>query len=155
MDHEPARPSGRQPYNWVVALRPVSQLLASKTISEALMTVGQIILQQLGGSKFIAMTGARAFIGLEDGLSFKLPSDSNFVREGINYIRIKLNVRDTYDIEFGKVRGLKYKQHSTHEDIYNDSLRDVISRVTGLALSLGTMNRQTARRSAAVGELVQ
>ncbi len=99
------------------------------------MTVREIILQQLGGGKFIAMTGARNFIGLEDGLSFKLPS--NFASDGINFIRVKLNVRDTYDVEFGKVRGLNYTQHSLHEDIYNDNLRDVISRVTGLSLSLG------------------
>jgi hypothetical protein len=99
------------------------------------MDVAKIILQQLGGGMFIAMTGAHTLIGREDGLSFKLPS--NFATDGINYIRITLNVRDTYDVEFGTTRGLKYAQHSVHQDIYFDVLQDLISRTTGLALSLG------------------
>ncbi|EIP9270516.1 hypothetical protein LT886_002400, partial [Salmonella enterica] len=47
------------------------------------------ILNQLGGNKFIAMTGAKNFVWLEKGgLIFKLPS--NFARNGINLVRIKL-----------------------------------------------------------------
>lgn len=117
------------------------------------MTVGQIILKQLGGSRFVAMTGARALMGMEDGLSFKLPS--NFATDGINYIRIKLNVRDTYDVEFGKTRGMKYTEISKQEGIYNDSLRDVISETTGLALSLGSMGREASQPAETEGELFQ
>ncbi len=101
------------------------------------MTVARIILDQLGGGMFLAMTGAHTLISREDGLSFKLPS--NFATDGINYIRITLNVMDTYDIEFGKTRRLKYTQHSLHKGIYFDGLQDLISRTTGLALSLGRL----------------
>ncbi len=52
------------------------------------MQVAQTILQQLGGRRFMAMTGARAMAAHKDGLSFKLPS--NFARHGINYVKITL-----------------------------------------------------------------
>ncbi|MEY5370762.1 hypothetical protein WI850_24050, partial [Salmonella enterica subsp. enterica serovar Corvallis] len=66
------------------------------------------ILNQLGGNKFIAMTGAKNFVWLEKGgLIFKLPS--NFARNGINLVRIKLEPSDTYNIEFLKSRGASLK----------------------------------------------
>jgi hypothetical protein len=120
---------------------------------EAFMTVGQVILKQLGGGKFMAMTGAHSLMGMDDGLSLKLPS--NFATGGINYIRIKLNVRDTYDVEFGKTRGMKYTQISSQEGVYNDNLRDVVSDTTGLALSLGNMGRPASRSTEIEGELFQ
>lgn len=115
------------------------------------MTVAETILQQLGGNKFVTMTGVRNLCSLENGLSFKLPS--RFANEGINYIQITLNAGDTYDIEFGKVRGLKYGQHYVHKGIGNDNLCMAISQVTGLALSLGTMGRPVVTRCGCSGEV--
>jgi hypothetical protein len=36
------------------------------------MTVSQTILSELGGNRFIAMTGSKNFVGSDDALSFKL-----------------------------------------------------------------------------------
>ncbi|EFE7250305.1 hypothetical protein F9V24_27190, partial [Escherichia coli] len=56
------------------------------------------ILNQLGGNRFIAMTGAKNFTCFdengESGLCFRLPS--NFAMKGINLVKIKLTFSDTY-----------------------------------------------------------
>ncbi|WP_289394839.1 hypothetical protein [Pantoea stewartii] len=59
------------------------------------------ILNQLGGNKFIAMTGAKNFVWLENGgLIFKLPS--NFACNGINLVKIEL---DPWDITMWIIPG--------------------------------------------------
>lgn len=57
------------------------------------------ILNQLSGNKFIAMTGAKSFVWLGKG-SLILKQPSNFARNNINLVRIKLEPSDTYNIEF-------------------------------------------------------
>ncbi len=101
--------------------------------------VAQTILQQLGGRMFIAMTGARHLTSLEGGLAFKLPS--NFATDGINHVIIRLNWRDTYDVTFGKTRGLKYTVACEHKDIYADGLAEMFTRITSLDVSLGRRRR--------------
>lgn len=101
------------------------------------MSVAKIILEQLGGNKFAVMTGAKDFAPGTNDLSFSLPSTPHFVRSGINRVKITLNGSDTYDIEFARARGLKYMVVENHYDIYNDSLRSVFTKVTGLETSLG------------------
>lgn len=98
-------------------------------------SVAKIILQQLGGNKFIAMTGARNFLNLGNGLSFRLPG-SGFTKQGINYVNITLDPSDTYTIEFRRIRGSKNTIISTHNDIYYDVLQEVFTRVTGLETHL-------------------
>lgn len=89
------------------------------------------ILNQLGGNKFIAMTGAKNFVWLEKGgLIFKLPS--NFARNGINLVRIKLEPSDTYNIEFLKSRGASLKIIGSFEMIYCDQLQEIFTETTGL-----------------------
>ena len=95
------------------------------------------IMEQFGGRRFMAMTGAKNFVAHEDGVSFKLPSGG--ATKGINYVRVKLNAMDTYDMEFSRVRGLKVTQIATESGVYNDQLQAVFTRVTGLQTSLGTM----------------
>ena len=68
-------------------------------------SVAKIILQQLGGNKFVAMTGARNLLNVGNGLSFKIPGSGGFAKNGINYIKVTLNGLDTYDMEFGRIRG--------------------------------------------------
>ncbi|EBZ4888481.1 hypothetical protein EZW88_24480 [Salmonella enterica subsp. enterica serovar Bredeney] len=87
-------------------------------------------LNQLGGNKFIAMTGAKNFVWLEkSGLIFKLPSD--FARNGINLVRIKLEPSDTYNIEFLKSRGASLKSIASFEIIYCDQLQEIFTVTTG------------------------
>lgn len=99
------------------------------------MQVANTILNQLGGNKFIAMTGAKDLMSLNGkGLQFKLPA--RFAKNGINCVRVTLNAADLYDVEYGKVRGLDYKVLNTSSDIYADALRANFSEVTGLYTSI-------------------
>lgn len=114
--------------------------------SEDARKVANTIYQQLGGSRFKAMTGAKSLLSLSGstapngGLQITLPS--NFAKDGINKVIIKLNSSDTYDVEFGKARGTSYKVITTSEGIYADSLAEVFTRYTGLDTSLGSMGRK-------------
>lgn len=92
--------------------------------------IAKTILSQLGGGRFVAMTGAKNFLDHDKGLSFRLPIGK------VNYIKIILNSLDLYDIEFGNVRGASYKKVDSLENIYAEDLQEIISEKTGLALSL-------------------
>ena len=92
------------------------------------------ILKQLGGNRFIAMTGARNFVADGNRMMFKLPG--TMTKNRINYITITLNSMDTYDIKFVNLRGDKIKVIEEVSGVYNDMLQSVISDRTGLALSL-------------------
>jgi hypothetical protein len=98
--------------------------------------IAQTILQQLGGSRFTSMTGARSYTSIEKGLMFQLPA--RFAKNGINKVRIYLTPQDTYTVEFWKIGPkLKLSHISTHEDVYADSLRELFESQTGLYLTLG------------------
>jgi len=92
------------------------------------MTVAQTILAQLGGNKFIAMTGAKGFVGGADYLMFTIPKAKN----GINKVRIKLNANDLYDVEYGRIRKLEYKVIEADAGIYDDMLQVCFTKATGL-----------------------
>ena len=94
--------------------------------------VAQTILAQLGGRRFTVMTGAKLLVDLGNGLQFKLPSTRDFVRDGINCVRVILEASDTYTVEFYK----SSKLISTHADVYAENLRDVFTATTGLYTSL-------------------
>lgn len=94
------------------------------------MNVPQIILSQLGGNRFVVMTGARDFTGSADTLTFKLPRISN----GISHVAITLDVDDTYRVEFRKwnARKLSMAIVAAHTGIYCDMLQDLFTNETGL-----------------------
>ena len=100
------------------------------------MSAALIILQQLGGGRFIAMTGANSLVGGPTELQFHLPA--RFARNGINCVRVHLSADDTYLVSFYKVakRGLQVKVVSTFEQVYCDQLRSLFTSETGLAVSL-------------------
>lgn len=106
--------------------------------------VGKIILEQLGGNKFIAMTGARAFLGIPNGLSFQLPGGGGRVRKGINNVQIILKGDDTYTMYFSRRRGLTFANVATVEGVYCDQLQTEFTINTGLHTTLGTMGRKQA-----------
>ena len=96
------------------------------------MTVATTILGQLGGQRFIAMTGARNIVGDVKLLSFKLPTRG----KNPNVVVITLNAQDTYDIEFGRLRKFSYTILDQVKSVYADSLRAVFEAKTGLRTSL-------------------
>ncbi len=94
-----------------------------------------IILNQLGGRKFIIMTGASKLMGETNGLSFKLPRA--FAKNNVNHVSIKLNQIDLYDITYSRIWGGKYKVIAKSENIYNDMLQVDFTDNTGLDCTFG------------------
>lgn len=92
--------------------------------------VAQTILQQLGGRRFQMMTGAKNFLNLKNGLSFRIPA--TMTKQKINYVKIELNGLDLYDLEFGRIWKLDYKKIKTLENIGAEQLQQVFTQVTGL-----------------------
>jgi len=97
------------------------------------LQVANTILAQLGGRRFIAMTGARDFIGGDNFITFGLPA--GFAKDGINKIRITLDWTDTYIFEALKVsRGPEPKSDTIEKlnYVYAEDLREIFTRITGL-----------------------
>ena len=94
------------------------------------MSVAQEILSQLGGNRFIAMTGAKSFVGSGDSLTFKLPS--GFAKDGINCVVITLTAMDDYIVEYLSIRAGKVKAVAYSDGIYFDTLQKDFTAKTGL-----------------------
>lgn len=96
--------------------------------------IANTIRQQLGGSKFEAMTGARAHVALGRGLSFSLPRQY----KGVNFVVILLLSDDTYAVTFARKMnyGLDIKQVHHMDGVQAEALRPLFAEVTGLATSL-------------------
>ena len=90
----------------------------------------ETILRQLGGRRFIAMTGSKDFVtdNKKRRLMFKIGRNS----KNINFVEIKLNVMDTYDMNFYKLRMGKLTLKSKSNGVYNDQLQSVFTKHTGL-----------------------
>ena len=89
-------------------------------------------LKQLGGNKFIAMTGAKNFAVGPKGMGFKIGRNS----KSINYIRIDLKSTDLYDMEFIRLRGSKINVVKKVTGVYNDQLQKMFTKHTGMYTSL-------------------
>lgn len=96
---------------------------------EALI-IAQTILQQLGGARrLVAFTGAYNFVATGMGVSFRIKNRS------INYVKIKLNGKDLYDVHFSKISGTKEINVKEFKDIYFDQLVELFEKETGMYLS--------------------
>ncbi len=95
------------------------------------MQVANTILSQLGGNRFLAMTGARDLTGSQDSLTMRLPRGA---KSGITHLCVTLDASDTYTIKAMKFskRALQMVDIASHENVYADSLRDVFEGMTGL-----------------------
>ena len=82
------------------------------------------LLKQLGGNKFIAMTGAKNFGIGKDGLSFKIGKNA----KAVNYVVIQLNGKDLYDMKFQKGTRVLKKAN----DVYADQLQKMFTKHTGM-----------------------
>jgi len=105
--------------------------------------VAKTILSQLGGNRFIVMTGSKNFTSSPDSLSMKL------TRNTINatHLVITLEANDTYTMEFlacrlSKTTGISRKSLKRIEDVYAEDLQPLFTEVTGLYTSMGTMGRK-------------
>ena len=97
------------------------------------MSVAKTILEHLGGNKFRMMTGAKNFVGYEDGLAMKIGRNSS----NSNYMKVTLNSMDLYDVTFAKLTRMgEMKSVKEYSDVYNDMLTDVFTSHTGMYTSL-------------------
>lgn len=98
------------------------------------MKVANTILEQLGGNRFVAMTGAKNFGDVGDGLAFQL--SSRMTRNHCNAVKITLTPMDTYQIKFLKMGSRDLKVIKIIDGVYNDQLQDIFTAETGLYTSL-------------------
>jgi hypothetical protein len=99
--------------------------------------VSETILAQLGGNKFIAMTGASSFAGGPDSLSFRLPPRA--AKNKIKAIVITLTPDDLYTIKaLTQQSRLPFEVSTVAErnGIHCDILQEVFTDMTGLATHL-------------------
>ena len=104
------------------------------------MSVASVILQQLGGNKFIVMTGSKNF--LSDGNTLRMSLAKNSSKA--NRLEVTLEADDTYTMRFYKYTAgkLNKKTLSWTEDkttevcvengVYCDMLQPIFTGVTGL-----------------------
>jgi hypothetical protein len=98
------------------------------------LAVGRAILLQLGGSKFLAMTGSHSFIMDGDHLTFRLRRNQS---KG-NIMKITLTVMDNYNIEvFRAGRNRVTKQYERvcvafRYSVYADQLQGCFKEITGM-----------------------
>lgn len=110
-----------------------------------LLYVTNTIFSQMGGHRFMRMTGAHSYTRARDEhgdcyLQFKLPR--NMSKDGINLVRITLTPLDVYKLTFSRVshdheKGLHAILVCELDFIYADVLENTLSEVTGLATRLG------------------
>ncbi len=108
------------------------------------MKIADIILEQLGGNKFLAMTGAKNLLADENTLRMTLPKN----RSKANRLYITLDPDDTYTMRFFRFTAgrLNRKTFAWTEDkttevketsgVYADMLQDIFTSVTGMATHL-------------------
>lgn len=94
------------------------------------MEVANTILRQLGGGRFIMMTGATCYADT-NALVVKFKGSKK-----ANYLRIELTPSDLYHMKFLKVWGTKSKEVAEYDRVYADMLRDIFTEVTGLYTKL-------------------
>ena len=98
------------------------------------LTVSNTILAQMGGRRFLAMTGAKDLLGSVNSLTMRLPS--TLTKNRISHVRITLTPEDEYTVEALSIRGLKVKPIDQIEGVYGDTLCSVFTVLTGLHTSL-------------------
>lgn len=104
------------------------------------MKTADIILEQLGGNKFLVMTGAHHLLADGNTLRMQLPKNESKA----NRLWITLEADDTYTMDFFKFTAgrLNKKTFSWTDDkrvdvkkikgVYCDMLQDIFTSVTGM-----------------------
>jgi hypothetical protein len=96
------------------------------------LTVAKTILAQLGGERFVMMTGATNFVGSADSLTFKVGRNP----ERVTHVRVTLTPDDLYDVTFFKAGKGPRSQDGIH--------REMLQEVCGVNIGLYTNLRASA-----------
>lgn len=95
------------------------------------MKTGEIIVQQLGGSRILSMMIGLKRIILEDhGVQLIFPKPRH--KGAVNKVRVFHNGKDLYDVEFILFNKRGHKVLRTENDVYAEDLKDVFEKGTGL-----------------------
>ena len=99
---------------------------------DARLRIANTILAQLGGNRFIVMTGARQFVAIELGLVFTLPA--RLAKLGINKVRVELAASDTYTMTALKVNARQGDAIEVLQEsgVYCDQLEQTFEDLTGV-----------------------
>lgn len=107
-------------------------------------TVATTIHQQIGGQRFIVMTGSKIILCKNDGIIYKLAKNKTMANE----LKITLNGNDLYDLEFSKHayptlnkktwewQPEKKKVVMEYKNIYCDQLEEIFTETTGMTTRL-------------------
>lgn len=102
------------------------------------MTIAETILQQIGGRRFIVMTGSKNLYDIGNGLRMNL---SRNITQA-NRLEITLDKGlDLYSLRFYKQSitknfEVKIKEIAHYDMVYFDTLQDIFTSVTGLYTQL-------------------
>lgn len=92
-------------------------------------TISETIFDHLGRNRFVAMTGAKTFVGGKDYLSFRIPA--TLTKERANCVKITLR-NDLYDIECFSIRGISIKEKYSITGVFSENLQNAFTKLTGL-----------------------
>ena len=96
---------------------------------EESLQIARTILQQMGGqNRLVAFTGAYGFAYADGDVSFRIKNRK------VNYVKVKLNGKDLYDVTFGRVSGTNFKVVEQLDDVYAEDLIDIFEKSTGMYL---------------------
>lgn len=96
--------------------------------------IAMTILAQLGGQRFVAMTGAHSFVYEGKALHFRLRS--NITKQKAQGMKITLNGKDYYDLEMFKIENFEVVLLDKKNDVDVESLQNTFTEMTGLATRL-------------------
>ena len=124
---------GGRAQDWWMDMYSHIRRFLRESVNEARLDPKQL-LQQLGGNRFIAMTGAKnlAVDKSKNELHMKIMRNA----KGISHVRIRLTSMDLYDMEFLQVRAGRIKIKSKEKGVYGDQLAKMFKKNTGLNVRL-------------------
>ena len=91
------------------------------------------ILNQLGGNRFLVMTGSKNLIATPNGLRMNLSRN----KAGAKWLSISLNSLDLYELDFFTAdKNFNIKSKAKIKNVYADQLRKTFTEITGLYTNL-------------------
>lgn len=104
--------------------------------------IASTILQQIGGGRFVVMTGSKDMIAIDGGLRMSLARNASKA----NRLEITLTGMDTYNMKFYRftpwrfsTRGGKFTEYpekittvKEYNGVYCDQLQELFTNVTGM-----------------------
>lgn len=94
------------------------------------MNTALTILNQLGGNKFVYMTGVKNLVSCEEALMMDLPKNNSEAK----YLRIEIEGNDTYNLIFRKQnkKDFTFPIVKIYKNVFAQSLNTIFEIETGL-----------------------